>query len=68
MRNGSRGSGFVVQRGLTAARRDAAVHEAGNGHERSFAKKNKAPHSGGAAYRCSNKLMTATSVSEVKIG
>ncbi len=31
MRDGSRGSVFVVQRGLTAARRDAAVHEAGNG-------------------------------------
>ncbi len=33
VRNGNRGSVLAVHRGLTATRRDAAVHEAGIGQE-----------------------------------
>jgi hypothetical protein len=45
-----------------------APRQAGIGQEQSFAEKKKTPHSGGAAWRCWNKLMAAASVSEVKIG
>jgi hypothetical protein len=34
--NGCNGLVPAVQRGLTAARRDAAVHEAGNGQMQTF--------------------------------
>ena len=33
-----KGSVPAVQQGITVARHDAAVHEAGNGHEKSFAR------------------------------
>jgi len=36
--NVQNGSVFAAQRTLTAAHRDAAVHEAGIGHEKSFAR------------------------------
>ena len=40
---------FAVERGLTTAHRDAAVHEAGNCHFLPFAQLKSAPNSGHSA-------------------